>query len=311
MKSGIILVNKPKDVTSFDCIRALKRAWKRTDLGHCGTLDKFATGLLPIMAGDGLKLVRFFLESYPQLPTYWKTYRGVIILGAQTETGDPEGAIIASGPVPESVTDAAIAGAMQSFTRGDYEQTPPAYSAKKIGGERASDLARDGKLTLDMLKPVKVIIRKFELVGTERTADGRMRVSFQAECSKGTYVRRLAEDLGIMLGTFGFVEELCRTQVGNYSLIDATPLDELCSKTSEEAILGMRMATEFLPRLPALDVDVNALKTGRFHGLAARLANSGGEPNVYCATTQTDELPVALLQLDQNSKVQFLRAFEF
>src|SRR4051812_25083817 len=92
-KSGILLLDKPAGITSFDCIRALKKTWNRSDLGHAGTLDKFATGLLPILAGEGLKLVRFFQENYPTLPTYWKTYAGTIALGSQTETGDTEGAV--------------------------------------------------------------------------------------------------------------------------------------------------------------------------------------------------------------------------
>lgn len=310
MKSGIVLINKPAGVTSFDCIRSLKRAWKRTDLGHGGTLDRFATGLLPVLAGEGLKLVRFFLESYPGLSTYWKSYRGVLLLGTQTVTGDPEGEVLRSEDVSSSITDEIIADTMKNFEKGPYLQTPPAYSAKKLNGERASDLAREGKLSSDALKSVEVTVREFKLTAAERTTDNKIRVSFDVTCSKGTYVRKLAEDLGEKLGTAGTVLELCRTDVGNFNLSQSTPLDELCSKSSDDCIQDMSVASSFLPRIVALDADVQAMRRGQHSGLSARLANAGVEPNVYCAATPETDVPVALLELNNDQRVTFLRAFQ-
>ncbi|HRK02541.1 MAG TPA: tRNA pseudouridine(55) synthase TruB [Oligoflexia bacterium] len=309
MKSGIILVDKPAGSTSFDCIRDLKRAWKRSDLGHCGTLDRFATGLLPILVGDGLKLVRFFLESYPNLPTYWKTYQGVLLLGRQTATGDPEGEVLHDLPVPESIDRSKIEEAMKTFENAPYAQTPPAYSAKKIEGSRASDLAREGKLNPESLKAVDVTIELFRLIDLTREGD-KVRVRFEARCSKGTYVRRLAEDLGQKLGTHGTLLELCRTHVGSFKLSDAKPLSELCTTAADDAILDMGVATSFLPRMIALDADVEAMKKGQFAGLHARLANADFPPNVYCAATVAGDRPVALLELRSDQRIDFLRAFQ-
>ena len=120
---ALLLLHKPAGMTSFDCIRKLKHTWKRKDLGHGGTLDKFATGLLPVLIGEGLKLVRFFLENHPELSTYWKTYSGTITLGRATETGDPEGETSKTMPVP-TLSREKIEAAMKSFVGIEYMQTP-------------------------------------------------------------------------------------------------------------------------------------------------------------------------------------------
>lgn len=311
MRSGILLLDKPAGMTSFDCIRQLKRTWKRTDLGHGGTLDKFATGLLPVLAGDGLKLVRFFLETYPGLSTYWKTYSGVIELGKSTTTADPEGELVETMPV-EGLTAERVAEAMNSFVGVEYEQVPPKYSAKKIGGNRASDLMREGK---DVeLKAVSVTIKEFECGGIMEAhpgpsaAGGGNFLLFRVTCSKGGYVRSLAEDLARRLGTVGHLKELRREAVGSFKISQALSFEEVEAR-GDAALLDMTAATNFLPKFPALRAELDQLKVGVFNGLAMRLANSGLAPNVYCAALE-DGQPLALLEMNADKRVNFLRAFQ-
>lgn len=298
-KSGILLLDKPAGMTSFDCIRRLKKILGRTDLGHGGTLDKFATGLLPVLVGDGLKLVRFFLESYPALPTYWKTYSGVFELGVSTATGDPEGEVLERRAV-SSLTKERVTEAMRSFVGVAYEQMPPKYSAKKIGGSRASDLMREGKEP--ELKPVSVLIKEFEC----EHVDGTL-VFFRVTCSKGAYVRSLAEDLARRLDTVAHVKELRRDAVGSITVGQALTF-EAVEERFEDAILDMSAATDFLPKFALMPIEAEQLKVGQFSGLAARLANSGFQANVYCAV-RADGTPAALLELTSEKRVNFLRAF--
>ncbi|MEW6055274.1 MAG: tRNA pseudouridine(55) synthase TruB [Bdellovibrionota bacterium] len=303
MKSGLVLVHKQSGMTSFDCVRNLKRLWKRTDIGHGGTLDKFATGVLPILMGEGLKLARFFLDSYPNLATHWKTYEGVFELGISTSTGDPEGEATEKADVP-ALTESKITDAMSEFVGSPYLQTPPQYSAKKVGGERASDLARQGKVS--ELKPVPVLLKRFHCLKFEGN-----RIYFEVECSKGTYVRVLAQDLAEKLGTKAHVAELRRTSVGNFALDRALTLEQIAALDPDQAILGLEVATSFLEPFPLIGSELEQLKVGRTMNLSTRLANAGLKPSVYCAKTYSNgrEVPVALLELDLEKNAKFLRAF--
>lgn len=297
---ALLLLDKPAGMTSFDCIRELKHGWKRTDFGHGGTLDRFATGLLPILMGEGLKLVRFFLDSHPSLPTYWKTYSGVIELGKATETGDPEGAVTETRAVP-SMTGEQIQAVMETFVAREYLQTPPAYSAKKIQGERASELARKG-ITPE-LKPVSVTIRKFEYLGHEGSS-----VRFRAVCSKGTYIRVLALDFARRLDTAGFVSSLRRDAVGDFQLSQAITLADAQARGPAAAAMTLAQATAFLPAFPLLPNEDALLAVGKVDGLLARLSNSGLPANIYCARAEADT-PAALLELTTQKRANFLRAF--
>lgn len=301
-RSGILLLNKQAGLTSFDCIRRLKKILNRSDFGHGGTLDKFATGLLPVLFGDGLKLVRFFLENYPALATYWKSYSGVFEFGVSTATGDPEGEVLERRDVtPGLLSIERVNEAMSSFVGAVYEQTPPLYSAKKVGGERASDITRDGRAV--ELKPVKVVIRRFECTGI---VDNR--ISFIAECSKGTYVRVLAQDLARKLDSVAHVVALRRDAVGSFMVDQALTIEQI-TEQGETAILDMATATSFLPRFALIGAESEQLSVGKVDGLAMRLANSGLSASVYCAA-RADGQPAALLELTPEKRVTFLRAFQ-
>lgn len=296
---GLLLLHKQPGLTSFDCIRDLKRLWGRKDLGHGGTLDKFASGVLPIFAGEALKLSRFFLENYPTLPTYWKTYQGTFEFGVATETADPEGAIVERRE-PRNLTVSAVQEAMNAFVNVPYQQMPPKYSAKKIAGARASDLVREGKEV--ELKRVPVTLRSFVCTGV----DGH-NVHFETTCSKGTYIRSLALDLAERLDTVAYVKELRRTAVGNFTIENAKTLEELRSIAEESALLGLGAATSFLPRFDLIAGEIEQLRVGRVDLISTRLSNSGFEPGVYCAFSESN--PVALFEKSSDKTGKFIRAF--
>jgi tRNA pseudouridine55 synthase len=193
---GILLIDKPSGLTSFETLFALKRALGTRKVGHTGTLDKFATGLLIVAVGKGLKTVPLF-EGMD------KCYEAVFRFGQETETLDPEGAVVAEGPVP---TREELEAALPRF-RGPIMQAPPTYSAVHIDGKRAHELVRSGHEVAMKERPVT--IHSLELVSYDAPL-ARVKV----HCSKGTYIRSLARDIGREAGTRGYVTELRRTRVG-------------------------------------------------------------------------------------------------
>jgi tRNA pseudouridine55 synthase len=210
----LLLVDKPSGPTAHDVVAHVRRTLEVRRAGHSGTLDPFASGLLVIMLGRATRLSQFVVGVR-------KTYVGQIALGATTETGDPTGAVVETSDKWQSLTDDEIVAAMDGLT-GSLQQTPPNYSAKKVGGQRAYRLARRGE-EVD-LPPCEVEVYRFQL--TDRVG---ARVEFECEVSSGTYVRALARDLGTTLQCGAHLSELRRTVVGPFSLDDAVPLDELVS----------------------------------------------------------------------------------
>ncbi|NDC42212.1 MAG: tRNA pseudouridine(55) synthase TruB [Chitinophagia bacterium] len=208
-KGGVLLLDKPARWTSFDAINQIK-ILLRAKIGHCGTLDPLATGLLICCTGEMTKSI----SSYQKLP---KEYTGVITLGAVTETYDLES--VPSSFLPfEHLTEQKIYAATQPFI-GDIMQLPPIHSAIKKEGKRAYDLARAGKEVV--LDPRPVTIGEFEI-----TKIALPEVHFRVYCSTGTYIRSLANDFGAALGCGGYLSQLRRTKIGNFKVEDAlTPLE--------------------------------------------------------------------------------------
>ena len=193
---GLVLLDKPPGITSFAALGAVKRTLGIRRVGHTGTLDKFASGLLAVCCGRLTRLVSLFMDAP-------KTYVATIRLGIQTDTLDPEGEVVATGPLPQEATlRATVAGFI-----GTLQQTPPQYSALKIAGRRASDLARTGQTV--PLAPRTVTVHQLELVNYQ-PPDAVVRLT----CSKGFYVRSLARDLGTACGSAAHVVALRRTRVG-------------------------------------------------------------------------------------------------
>jgi tRNA pseudouridine55 synthase len=205
--AGILLLNKFPGYTSFDSLNVVKRALSTRKVGHTGTLDKFASGLLVVLAGWALKLSPWFDRCD-------KRYEGVIRFGVETDTLDPEGEPVGEGPVPSRD---ALERALAQF-RGDILQAPPAYSAIHLGGKRAYELARSGAEL--KMKERPVAIHALELRSYEPPL---ARIS--VHCSKGTYIRSLARDIAIAAGSRAHLAALERRRVAGFDLADAVPMD--------------------------------------------------------------------------------------
>jgi len=197
---GLILLNKPPGLTSFDTLRGIKRILGTGKVGHTGTLDKFAEGLLLILTGRALKLSQWFTHCDKQ-------YEGTICFGAETDTLDPEGAFLANAPLPSRE---AVERALSQF-RGEIVQAPPAYSAIHIDGERASALARRGEAPEMQKRPVTIY--RLEILSWEPP-----HAKIFVHCSSGTYIRSLARDIALAAGSRGHLTALIRTQVGGFKL---------------------------------------------------------------------------------------------
>ncbi|MBU0540604.1 tRNA pseudouridine(55) synthase TruB [Patescibacteria group bacterium] len=209
----ILLIDKPAGITSHDAVDRVRRIFKTRRVGHAGTLDPFATGLLILGIGDATKR----LSEYVGLD---KTYEATAELGATSTTFDPEGVIVQSTEcrVP---SEEEIEKAFEKF-RGGYDQKAPIYSAKKVGGKKLYELARKGTAT-ENLRPTKhVIISELILIEYEWPT-----LRFRVTCSSGTYIRSLTDDIGRALGCGGYLSALKRTRIGHFFLINAQTLDTL------------------------------------------------------------------------------------
>ncbi len=219
----IILIDKPIGWTSFDVVNKIRKALRIKKVGHTGTLDPFASGLLIILTGKKTKLA----SAFQNLP---KRYEGVIELGVETNTLDVDGDVLKIKPLA-SFTPEEIEAALNAF-KGESLQVPPAHSAVKIQGTRAYKMARQNQLI--ELKPRKINIYSIQLL---EYSGGK--VHFNVTCSKGTYVRALARDFAKNLDTVGHLKSLKRLQVGEYSLKNAWEIDEFI-----DWVLSKRKASE-------------------------------------------------------------------
>jgi tRNA pseudouridine55 synthase len=249
---GWVVLDKPIGMTSTHAVAIVKRLFQAKRAGHAGTLDPLATGGLPIAIGEATKTVPFVMDGR-------KRYRFTIAWGEERDTDDTEGRVVRTSemrPTPE-----AIRALLPRFT-GLIEQIPPQYSAIKIQGERAYDLARDGERVELQPRPVEI----HELTFMEQTDISHS--VFEAECGKGTYVRALARDIGRILGCFGHICALRRTLVGPFGENDMIPLEQLEALCDRAASGEGSLADALLPVETALD-DIPALAVTRAD--AARL----------------------------------------
>ena len=221
--NGIVIVDKPQGWTSQDVTARLRRVYATRRIGHGGTLDPMATGVLPVFVGRATRGVEFFEHAE-------KTYDTVLLLGRTTDTQDVTGATLAEKAVHLSPAD--IERVLPRF-RGDILQVPPMYSALKVNGKKLYELARKGQEVERQPRPITV----FEL--TNLGFDGT-RLSLRVRCSKGTYIRTLCQDIGDALGCGGCMEALRRVRAGEYGIEDAVPLEQLLeSETPERYLRGL------------------------------------------------------------------------
>jgi tRNA pseudouridine55 synthase len=249
--SGWICLDKPYDLTSTYAVSRVRRAFNAQKAGHAGTLDPLATGILPIALGEATKTVPFLMDAD-------KAYRFTIAWGRTTATYDREGETIAASDVRPSVAE--VEAALPRFV-GEVSQVPPAYSAIKVDGERAYDLARAGEVV--ELKARMVTIHSARVAG----APDADHVVIEIECGKGTYVRAIVRDLAETLGACGHVSELRRTRVGGFtedSAVTLELLEDLGHKARQsEALLPVETALDDIPALAVTDEDAFRLKQGR------------------------------------------------
>jgi tRNA pseudouridine55 synthase len=260
--NGWVVLDKPVGMTSTHAVARLKRLFNAKKAGHAGTLDPLASGVLPVAFGEATKTVPFVQDGE-------KAYRFTIQWGAETDSDDADGQIVARSDVRPEIN--AILAALPHFI-GTILQTPPAYSAIKINGERAYDIARDGETPELSPRPVTI----HELVVTEFGAD---HATFEARCGKGTYVRAIARDLGRVLGCLGHVSALRRTRVGPFSEKDAVLLSHIEDASVPDA---MRRVEAGLLELPQVVVDRDsAARLRRGQSILLRGRDAPGEGAAY------------------------------
>ncbi len=264
--SGWVNLDKAYDLGSTNAVSRVRWLFDAQKAGHAGTLDPLATGVLPIALGEATKTVPFLVDAD-------KTYRFTIAWGRTTTTLDREGEVIARSDVRP--TQAEVEAVLPAFV-GEIDQVPPAYSAIKVDGARAYDLARAGEVVeLESRKVNVYSARVAEIQGEPGDPD---HITLEIECGKGTYVRAIVRDLAAMLGACGHVSDLRRTRVGRFTEQNAVTLEFLENLEYEarqsEALLPVETALDDIPALAVTDEDAFRLKQGRSIVLVPRQVES-------------------------------------
>ena len=289
---GWLIIDKPIGPTSTQVVGAVKRAlreggYPKVKVGHGGTLDPLATGVLPVALGEATKLSGRMLDAD-------KVYDFTIAFGTETDTLDAEGAVIATSD--RRPTLAEVEAILPHFT-GPIAQVPPAYSALKVDGKRAYALARAGE-------EVKLASRDVTIYGVAVKDHGPDWVTLEARVSKGTYIRSLARDIAHALESVGHVTMLHRSKAGPFTLEPAISLDKLAesskARSLEEHLLPLTAGLDDIPALPVTPDQAGALRQGR------KLIGIAAQPGLHLATDQN--VPVALVELD-GDELRVLRGF--
>ena len=295
---GVLVIDKPSGITSHDVVARSRHILHERRIGHTGTLDPFATGVLVILLGKATRLAQF-------LTSLDKEYDAIIRLGYATDTGDRTGTPL-PGPAskPDNWTENEIEAALQSL-RGDIDQVPPMYSAKKVEGRKLYELARRGE-TIER-KPVRVCIHDFAAIKPEGqlikdNLDGTFDFHTRVSCSSGTYVRTLAEDFGKRLYVGAHLAELRRTRVGDLEITQAITLDQLQLHFAEQSlgsvVLPLNAALSRLPFVHLNAQDVRRANHGR--EVAVEQADWADGENVKMC--DANEQLIAVGQYDATAK---------
>ncbi|MGA8090584.1 MAG: tRNA pseudouridine(55) synthase TruB [Terracidiphilus sp.] len=276
--NGLLVVDKPGGVTSHDVVNRLRKITSERSIGHLGTLDPMATGVLPLLMGKFTRLAQYFSSAE-------KSYTGTILFGFATDTYDADGDVVGEQTHP-SFSLEQIRTAASRF-HGDMEQMPPPFSAKKIAGTPAYKLARAGKPV--ELKPAKISIRSFAI-----TALDGDEASFAMSISAGGYVRSVAHELGQDLGCGAHLSSLRRTQAGVFTLVNAHLLEELEPLAGDVAALEMLCLhpRSLLPEMPSVTADVFSLGRLR-NGAQANLPEFSQAPMVKVFAGQRELVGIA------------------
>lgn len=265
---GVLPVDKPVGPTSHDVVGAVRRALRTRQVGHTGTLDPFASGLLLVCVGPATRLAEYVTPLS-------KTYVARMRLGTETDTDDHTGSVVSESAAWSALTEDDVARALAAQV-GEIDQVPPAYSAKKVDGERMYDRARRGE-AVD-LPPVRVTIHLIRILSMELPE-----VEFEVECGSGTYIRAIARDAGRALGTGAHLTALRRTRIGAHSVDRAVAVDQLGDEERvRAALIAPADAVSHLPRVAVDEAGALDLRHGRqvdadaaVHGTVA-LVDGGG-----------------------------------
>lgn len=250
VRQGVLLVNKPENITSHDVVRQVRKIFQIRKVGHAGTLDPFATGLLILCLGEATKIVRYLVDRP-------KEYFAMMKLGEATDTQDYTGTVVKREDIP----DGAAEMLERIFPRciGEIQQIPPMYSAKRVQGQRLYELARAGDTILRAPQTVTI----YELEVLEQALPY---LRFRVVCSKGTYIRTLAHDIGEIVGCGAHLTELARTRIGHFAVDDAYSLDSLSQMTKrlnpEECLISINRALSFFPSVELRDKEAVRLIYG-------------------------------------------------
>ena len=240
MIHGVINIYKEEGFTSHDVVAKLRGILRQKKIGHTGTLDPAAVGVLPVCLGKGTRLCDMLTDKS-------KTYRAVMLLGMETDTQDTTGTILAEKST-EELTEEAVRAAAESFA-GPYQQIPPMYSALKVNGKKLCDLARQGKEVERQARPVEIHELVIESVDLPR-------VTMTVSCSKGTYIRTLCHDIGKKLGCGGCMEQLTRTRVERFAIKDSLKLSQVEALAAEGKVLDAVVPVdEMFSQYPAFSSD--------------------------------------------------------
>lgn len=266
--NGVIVIDKPEGLTSFDVVARARRRFGTRRIGHTGTLDPMATGVLPLCVGEATRIAQF-------LTCDDKAYEAELALGASTDTQDRTGQIIATAPVP-SLGKADLERALDAF-RGEIDQVPPMFSAIRVNGERLHTLARRGE---SIERPA----RRVTIHGLDLLEHDGARLRLRIACSKGTYVRALVHDLGESLGCHAHLTALRRLRAGHFAIEDATPLATLDSLTDEalaERLISERDALATQPEILLDEATARRVRHGQkllFADISTDSAIPSGHP---------------------------------
>ena len=270
--NGLLIVNKSAGMTSHDVVAKVRKLTGESSVGHLGTLDPMATGVLPLLLGRFTRLAQFFKQDS-------KRYTGTMRFGFATDTYDADGDA-ASDRVDPALTLAEIRRLAERF-HGEIEQTPPPFSAKKTQGVPAYKLARQGKPV--ELRAVRIEIRRLEIVGYEAP-----NAQFAVEVSSGSYIRSIAHELGQLAGCGAHLGSLCRVQAGEFVLEQAATLDEIAEWQREGSLTGrLPHPRRVLPQMPSVTVDENTA-TRLKNGMACNLPEYSNAPFVKIFTDQRE-----------------------
>ena len=238
---GIIVINKPKNCTSHDVVKKVKKILNEK-VGHTGTLDPNATGVLPLLVGKGTQISKYLIN-------HDKVYEAVLKIGEKTDTADAEGKIIETQNVKLSTLKEENIKAVLKSLLGEQKQIPPMYSAIKVNGKKLYEYARSGEII--KVEPRLIYIYNLELIKV-----ANQEITYKVHCSKGTYIRTLCEQIAEKLGTVGYMKELKRLQVGEFKIEDSLTIDEI-EKNIQKKFITIE---EYFKKYPKINLDLRKLQ---------------------------------------------------